>query len=163
MKVYTQARQFIHGFGLVEILVGTAIIITLIVSLIGVTRFVSRLAERSLAETKASFLLEEGIEAMRAVRDNGWIQNLAPLSTGTDYYLDYTGSGWQLTTNELFIDGFERTIRFDTVFRDVNDDIAGSGTLDPNTRLVTVSVSWFERTATTTRSLGMYITNIFND
>jgi len=112
---------------------------------------------------QASLLLEEGLETARFLRDASWA-NVSVPATGTTYYLTWSGTNWATsTTANVYVDGrFERTLRLDDVYRDGSDDIVPSGgTLDVGTRKATVTVSWWDRTATSTRTISTYLTNIF--
>ena len=152
---------------MLEILIGASIITA---SFLGVLTVFDRLLQssRSMVElSQATALLEEGLEVGRIFRDQSWI-NLADWSTGTNYYLTWSGGKWATTTVNTFIDGkFERKISLTDVNRDdTTKDIVppagGGGTLDPNTKLVTVSVAWSDAGATTTKTLSTYLTNLFN-
>lgn len=152
-----------RGFGLIEILVGSAILVT---ALWGISAYYqsSLQVSRTTAQiVQASYLLEEGIEVARFFRDTGW-SNIGAPADGTVYYLAWSGTSFATsTTVTSLVDGvFEQKLTFNDVYRDLNDDITASGgTLDPNTKKVTVAVSWWDRTATTTRSVATYFTNIF--
>ena len=95
-------------------------------------------------------------------RDTSWTNISAPV-TGSSYYLTFNGTSWATSTTNTYIDGvFERKIVLSDVYRDANDDIVSSGgVLDTGTRKATVTVSWYEKTATTTKSISTYLTNIF--
>ena len=114
---------------------------------------------------QAGFLLEEGIEAVKSLRDDGWTSNIIPLNAGTAYYLTWNGSKWAATTTSAQIENtFWRTATFSTVSRDGNDDIVASGGVnDPGTRKVRIDVTWDKKTASTTESIETYITNLFNN
>lgn len=114
---------------------------------------------------QAGFLLEEGIEAVKSLRDDGWTSNITPLNAGTAYYLTWNGSKWAATTTAAQIENtFWRTATFSTVSRDGNDDIVTSGGVnDPGTRKVRIDVTWDKKTASTTESIETYITNLFNN
>ena len=88
-------------------------------------------------------------------------RGILPLSNGVDYYLAFTGTSWQATLTPTYVGMFDRRIRLAEVYRDAEDDIAASGTLDPNTRLVSSTVSWLEHGATSTKVVSTYITNMF--
>lgn len=150
------------GFGLVEIVVGASI---LTISLIGVSGYFQKalqLSQDSHKLVKASFLLEEGVEIAKFFRDTSWL-NISGLSPGATYYLRFDGVRWATTTSNIFIDNiFERKLIINNVSRDSNDDIISSGgTNDPDTKKVSVSVSWLGRNGTTTKTISTYITNIF--
>jgi hypothetical protein len=151
-----------RGFGLIEIIVGGAVLAT---SLMGISAYYqqSLRVSRSTAQlTQASFLLEEGLEAAKSFRDASWT-NISTPATGSMYYLAFNGTNWATSTTNTYIDGFfERTVTFSDVYRDGSDDIVSvGGTLDTGTRKVAVSVSWRDNAATTTRTISTYITNIF--
>lgn len=140
------------GFGLIEIVVAVAIISISFFALAGVSQIALRVVHKSTEETRANFLLEEGIEIVRLLRDETWTGNIDSLSVSTVYYPVYnTGlNEWQLsTTNPGAIDGiFTRTISFANVYRrDSDDDIVDPASPDPKTvdggtREVTITVSW---------------------
>lgn len=158
MKLFSKNKM---GIGAVEIVIGSAIISLVLLS-VGSAFNSSLKGSRAVAKkTQANFLAQEGIEAVRIFRDNGW-QNVSNLSDGGNYYLAWSAGAWATTTNNVFIDGtFERKFTVLNAYRDGNDDIAQSGTIDPNTKKVTVSVSWREGLSTTTESISAYLINIF--
>lgn len=152
------------GFGLIEIIAGVAIISIFIFGLTAVSRLALRLNEKNVQNIKAGFLLEEGIEAVKILRDGGWTANIAALGVNVPYYFDFNGSAWKATTTNVFIDGvFERRFIVADVLRDASDDIASLGGPDPNTKKISISVSWLARAGTTTETLSTYITNLFNN
>lgn len=157
-------RQFIKknkGIGAVEIIIGAAII-SLVLLGVGVAFQNSLKASRTINKRiQASFLAQEGIEALRMIRDNGW-QNISGLSDGSNYYFAWSDNTWATSTNNVFVDEtFERKFTVLNAYRDGSDDIAQSGTLDSNTKKVTVSVSWRDGLSTTTESISAYLINIF--
>ena len=146
---------------MVEVLVGAGIILLALVGLIGVYTFYLQTTLSLQERIQAGALLEEGIEAVKFMRDNGW-SSITALSASSTYYIVFTGTTWQASSATSSIDGtFYRSFVINQVYRDVNSQIASSGTIDPNSRKLTVSVSWREGKATTTKSLSTYITNIF--
>lgn len=152
------------GFGLLEIIVGIAVISISIFGIILISVISLRAMNEALNNVKASFLLEEGVEAIKILRDRRWSSNIAPLVSGNDNYLSFDGSTWQTTSVNTFIDSkFERKFVLENVLRDANYDIASSGALDANTKKFMILVSWQERNGTTTKQISGYITNIFNN
>lgn len=152
------------GFGLLEIIVGIALISISVFGVTSASAVSLRAMDDALNNVKASFLLEEGVEAIKILRDTSWSLNIAPLVSGNSNYLNFNGLNWQTTSLNIFIDDrFERKFVLENVLRDVNYDIADSGALDANTKKFTVSVSWQEREGTTTKQISGYITNIFNN
>ncbi|MEK7081696.1 MAG: hypothetical protein AAB537_01150 [Patescibacteria group bacterium] len=151
------------GLSLVEVIVGAAITTLILSGLIATYNLYFRTALTNLRHVQAAFLAEESAETLRFLRDGSWT-NLSSLTVGTNYYLTFYNGNWQATTSNLFVEGiFERKFVLNNVYRDASDDIAPTGTLDPNTRKVTVSIAWSAGVATTTKSLNFYLTNLFND
>jgi len=159
------------GFYLIEVIVGASIISIALVAMLNAYGYMVRAEVSSAKLVKATYLLEEGVEAAHYLRDKGWTATIAPLSTTTNYYLylsSINGIGdWQATTTKQLYGGvFERTINFGSVYRSTStlQEISATGVLDTNTRKVTVSVSWPGISgATTTRRLSTYITNMNNN
>lgn len=152
------------GFGIVEVLVVAVIISLVLVGLHATTVQALRLVQQSTKRTQATFLAEETIEVLRAMRDTSWTSSFGTLSAGTNYFLAFNGSAWNISTANIFIDDlFERKFVIENVNRDANDDIAASGTMDPNTKKITATVSWLSQTGTTTQSVNTYITNLFQN
>ena len=158
-----------RGFGLVEIVVAAAIVSVSLFALIGASHASFRAIDDSLMKRRAEFLAEEGIEAIKILRDNGWAANIDPTTSGTTYYPSFNSSTntWSLTTsNPGAVDGiFTRTIIFSDVYRKNSDqdivDVSAPDpkTIDPETLLVTSNVSWENKNA----EIKTYITDIFNN
>jgi len=150
------------GFGLIEVLIGVTIISISVISLTAAFHRAVRLHALSVRSVQAAFLIEEGVEVVKSIRAESWEDRIAPLLASTTYYITFNGSLWQATTTQSVIDGiFYRTITFHDVYRNATtEDIAVSGTLDEGTKKLVVTVSWLEGSATSTRSLSTYISNI---
>lgn len=150
------------GIILVEVVIAATIISVALVASAAVAQQSINVSRLALKEARAAFLLEETAEAVRIIRDNAWT-NISNLSTGTNYYLSYSGGTWNATTTPVAVDTFSRWFTLSPVYRDNTDDIAQSGTLDTDTKLVTASVSWPTGSGTTaTKTMSVYIANIFN-
>lgn len=138
-----------NGLGLVEIVVGTAIISLSLVGLVTAFNVFIRTGLSNTNKIQATYIMEEGLEAIRYLRDSGYSSNISTLTSGTPYYLLFDGSDWSATTTATLIDSrFDRTITIADVYRhDSDDDIIASTspdskTLDSNTIQATVTVSW---------------------
>ncbi len=154
-----RAPIYNKGMSLLEVVIGSAVLLSL-VSLIAVYGVHLRIALSTTPKMEAVLLAEEGLEAVRFMRDSGWSTKIATLTSNTPYYLYLSGSGWVSTTTNTYIDSiFERKFILSDVYRNGTSDIVSSGTLDANTKKVSVSVSWSDHGATTTTALYTYLTN----
>lgn len=133
------------GFMVVEILVAISIITASILVAMTVAQKSISVSRQAFHTTQAVFLLEEGAENVRIARDNAWINITA------------------LNSSEL-IGIFTRTAVALSVNRDntSKDIVSSGGTLDPGTKLITVTVLWPEGGVTVTKILQFYITDIFS-
>ncbi len=148
------------GFFLIEVVVATALTATIIIFLLGLVQDTVKISQASLERTQASYLLEEGEEAVKTIRDDAWT-NISSIGNGVTQYLSWNGSKWSFSSTDSPIDNFSRSIVFEAVSRDANDDIVTSGgTVDTRTRKVTVTVSWSTSSGVKTESLVFYIADI---
>ena len=165
IRVYSRNK----GFTLVEVLIACFIISVTTLALMSAASKGIELSNRALRQAQASMITEEGVEAVKTIRDASW-STISGLDSDVDYYLSFdTGSNtWTLSTTPSVnpmtpIDGkFTRTIVFSEVYRDSNDDIASSGTLDAGTKRVTVATSWQSSGETVSKDIVFYISDIFN-
>src|SRR3989338_11000440 len=95
-KPHTLTPQ--KGFGLIEILIASAILSASLITLTASSQIAFRLMKDSLERTQAGFLAEESIEAVRILRDTSWSNNIEFLLTETMYYLTFstTTSEWSI-------------------------------------------------------------------
>ena len=152
------------GISVIEILVVVTIISIAFSSLLGLASFSLGVSTLIKQTNQANNLSQEVMEAVRNFRDGtSWdIDGLGKLATSTDYYPQATGSPskWQLVQGTENIDGFTRKVVFEDVMRDSNSNIVESGgTNDPNTKKVTVTVSWEERGRDHKLEIFTYLTN----
>lgn len=146
----------------VEVLIATSIITVSILVATTVAQKSIYVSRQAFHTTQAAFLLEEGAEAVRIVRDNGWA-NISNLTVGANYYPTFSSNTWILSDVANTMGIFNRTVTVANVNRDGEDDIISSGgVLDPGTKLITVTVSWAEGATTVTKILQFYISDIFS-
>lgn len=156
-KYKKRSSAFTGGFGLLEIII--------VISIISVTLFAFlqssiagiKLLRNEKENLEATLLAEEALEAVRSIRDESWTSNILPLINGTLYYAVVENGRWKLTASDPGLIGgkYSRSITLAEVRRDAEDDIAGIGTVDANTRKVTVQTSWGIKNTT----LVTYLTN----
>jgi Tfp pilus assembly protein PilE len=151
------------GFGMVEAVVVISIIAIFVLLSLSVNAFYAEISKRNKHYIQASFLAEEGVEALKYMRDDSWTTNIDPLIPNTDYYLIFN-SGWVSTTVAQNTNEYYRSFRVYDVLRDVSGDIVETGgTLDPGTKFLQMKVEWLGKNGTTTREVSAYITDIFGN
>ena len=153
--------QINKGFMTVEIIVAVSIIVVSVLAAMTVTQKSISVSRQALHTSQASLLLEEGAEVTRILRDNAW-SNISSLSVGTNYYPTFSSS-WTFSTTPSNIGIFTRTVTIANVNRDATSgNIVLSGTNDPGTKLITVTVSWTESGQAMSKTLSFYIMDIFS-
>lgn len=153
------------GVSVVEILIVVAIIVIALTSFLGLASL-SLGASTLIRQTSlATILSQESIEQVRNFRDGtNWNSNgLGVVSAGTAYHLEKSTDNppkWNLVLEEETIGSFVRRVVFENVMRDGSKNIVTSGgTNDPNTKKITVTVSWQEKKRTHQVELVTYLTN----
>ncbi|MFA4975455.1 MAG: hypothetical protein WC839_01085 [Candidatus Paceibacterota bacterium] len=158
MKIHKLKNK---GFLVIEIVIGAAIIVVSVLAAMSVTQKSVYVSRQSFHISQATFLLEEGAEVVRLLRDDAWT-NISSLAPATNYYPIFSSS-WSLSTSFSSVGNFTRTITVFNVNRDVTtQDISVAGVDDPGTKLVTVTVSFPEGGETITKTLSFYIMDIFS-
>lgn len=153
------------GIGIVEIIVVIAIITGSFFAISQLSSMYVFYASSGIDHDNAVSLAAEGIEATRALRDYSWSLNVATKSIGAVYYITVSDSNWVIATSSpgLINDKFDRTIVFNRVYRDANDDIASSGTEDVSIRKVVSTVSWSDRVGSKSVSLNTYLSDFLGN
>jgi Tfp pilus assembly protein PilV len=159
--------NFKKGSGLVEILVAVFVFSVILSSLIFTSSAYLSGAGDNLKSAKGAYIAQEGIEAVKIIRDTNW-NTISALTDNTNYYLYFdtsstTNNTWKATSTVSYAtvdSNFTRSFKLNSVYRDANGRIQSSGTLDNNTEKVTVSVSWKSKATTTIKTLSTYITNL---
>jgi type II secretory pathway pseudopilin PulG len=154
-----------QGISVIEILVVISIIVIALTSLLGLVSFSLGTSTLIKQTTKANFLSQETMEAVRNFRDGTiWdIDGLGALTTMTSYHPEKTTDNppkWQMVLGDETIDGFTRKIIFHDGERDGSGNIMiGGGVADLDTKRVTVVVSWQEKGRDHQVQLENYFTN----
>jgi|SRR3989344_4931450 len=159
------------GYGLIEIVVAIALVVTFVSSIAAAAHFELRAVNESARRSQVAFLLEEGVEAVRSIRDRGWTAGIQPLVSGTVYYPVFSIQWKLVTTDPGPLDGrFTRTVVVGDIYRrdsdaDIVDVSSGDPkTIDPSTKLVTVTVQWTGTGGgTQTQAIATYITDLFGN
>jgi Tfp pilus assembly protein PilV len=162
MKNFFKIKIKQSGFMMVEVVVVVSIITVSVLAFMAVAQKSIYLARQSTHTAQAGFLLEEGAEAVRILRDNAW-SNISGLTVGTNYYPTFSGNSWTLSTTPNTVGIFTRTVTVANVNRDNStQDISSTGSDDPSTKLVVVTVSWLEGGTTVVKTLSFYVMDIFS-
>jgi len=166
MKINTITTHH-AGFTIIEIVLGIGMITTFLVANAYYYKKILDVSQETTRSIQSGFLLEEGVESVKLMRDTGWAVNIATLTPGTTYYLYWTGLTWTATTTPQLIESvFTRSFTLAPVNRDSLDNIVTSGgVLDAGTKKIVVNVQWISKgnKATTTKSVETYMMNLFNN
>lgn len=125
------------GFSIVELIVGIALFAIVasgaVVSILG--SFRSVLAGE--AQSQASFVALQSFEAVKSIK----IQNWSALVNGP-HGLIQTAGVWSFSGTSDSSGGFIRVVTIADVFRLNGAIVTSGGTLDPETKKITITVSW---------------------
>lgn len=159
MKIYFSKYQ--SGFGLVEVIVAVAIFT--IIAATGTMAVLGSFSTNRLGdeETEATLLAQEGIEAVRSIRNQDWSTSFIGTDCTAGCGLDSAGGSWVWSgTNNVF-GKFTRTVTVTQAQRDISNNIVTSGgTIDNDTYQVISTVDWdFTPTRNNTVELTTYLTN----
>lgn len=153
-----------RGVTVVEIMVALFVFGVALSALFALVGYGVRNASLLQQTNQAVSLALEAMEAVRTIRDTtDWnVDGLGTFSTGQAYHPEIQGASleWRLVSGAETISGFRRELVLNTAQRDASDNIVPSGgSPDPNTKKVTVTVSWQERGASRDVQLTTYLTN----
>jgi Tfp pilus assembly protein PilV len=151
------------GVSIVEIVVAAGIIATSVIGIVGAIQVYLKIVYANTRETQAVLLLDETAEALQYLRDTSYGSTIASTTANTTYTLYWNGTGYQLATSTISLPyDMNRTILFNSVYRDGSDQIVSSGgTIDSNTKKATINIAWPYKGATTTLSSEVLIHNIY--
>lgn len=79
------------GVSIVEVLVAVSIFVVSVSSVYAGIQFANRAVSRAGDKTEAAFLIEEGFEAVKHLRDVDWQTRIATKNSGYEYCLDFGG------------------------------------------------------------------------
>jgi hypothetical protein len=152
-----------RGLSVIEIIVAAAIIVTLVTGAAGAWQLNLRLSNSGIQQSQAAIIVEETAEILQLLRDDSWSRHISPLSLNTTYQLAWSNNKYSITQAQTLIqNSYVRTITLASVNRDSNDNITASGgTLDVNTKKVTVSVFLVGATSTPLMTSEMLLHNMY--
>ncbi len=97
------------GFSLVEVMLSVAVFAMIATALVGAVIYARESANVAGLRTRAGFLAQEGVEAVRAIRD----QDFTSLAAGT-YGLNVVSGRWTLVPTPDVTEGFTRSVAITT-------------------------------------------------
>lgn len=156
-------KKFFYQKGslMIEAIVAISIVTIIILGSMTVAQKSLQISQRSLTHTQANFLLEEGAEAVRIIRDDNW-NNISNLALNADFYLVFNSGTWSLNSTPNTIDQFTRKVQLASVYRDASTgSISSGGNLDSGAKLITITVSWHESGILISKNLQFYLMDIF--
>ncbi len=160
-------RNLKKGIMLAEVLIAVFIFSVILGVLVTINNLYLTSVSSSLKSVKALYLAEEGMEAVRIIRDTNF-SNFQNLTEGESYYLYFLNSAsstWEATTSDLYKDvgGIDRWFVLNPIRREYNQIATSTGNIVPNTKKVTVYVSWDDKSGTITKSLSTYLTKLIKN
>lgn len=113
----------IRGFLIVEVLLASSLLIIAITAFVGAIIYGQESTSIAGGMSRASFIAQEGIEAVRNIRD----ESFGNLTDGS-YGLLVSNHQWILSGNSDTTDGYTRQINI--------------GTIDANRKQITSTITW---------------------
>ena len=143
------------GQSLLEIIVAIGVFIILVIGSLSASSYYLNNYQRSKELSKVREITQETFAAVRSIGYNDWSR----IVSGT-YGIATSSGKWILTsTPDIILDRYKRKVVIDSVNRDQNCDITSSGGYnDPDTKLVSTTVSWSTQIGNSSRSFSRYIT-----
>ncbi|EKD92920.1 MAG: hypothetical protein ACD_28C00300G0005 [uncultured bacterium] len=126
------------GFVLIEVMLALSLFSLFSLGIFYLTLNTAQRNAKTQLQNEALFYAEEGMEAVRWMRDKDYLA----LNAG-EYGLNFTEGEWRFVaapdTSDEF---FERTVTVEDVYRDENGNIAQAGVYDLETKKIISSVTW---------------------
>lgn len=159
-----KSLQFKKGITVVEVLFAAAIMASFIGFLSLAFLLYLQIATAGPKHTAGVFLADEGVEAVKSIRNKSWASEIETLNKDVSYHLYLSNDGWQATTTEQLIDGtFTRVFVLKGVERDVDGKIVEvGGVLDTDSLRVDVLVTWDGLIGRSEIEMSSYLMNIFD-
>jgi len=155
----------LKGISIVEVVIAAGIIAVSVTGIVGAIQIYLKIVHQNARETQAVLYLDETAEALQYLRDTSYDLYFNQTNINTSYTVFWNGSGYDLATSTIILPyDMTRTIVFENVSRDSSDQIVLSGgSVDPNTKKATITVSWPYQGETKTVSSEMLIHNIYEN
>ncbi len=144
------------GQSVIEVIIAVAIFVILASGSVTVILGSFLSSRQGSEETQASFYAQEGLDAVKSIRDQSW-----EFLVDGDHGLSFAGGKWVFNGTSEVLGKYTRKITISPVNRSVGGDIAPTGgTLDPNTKKAVALVTWnFTPIKTSSVEMSSYLTN----
>ena len=127
-----------EGFSILEAVIAMALFMLLATAVVGIFVIGSQGSKQGVEYVVAAGYLQEATEAVRSIRNRDY----AEITAGT-YGLDTSSGYYEFDGTSDVLDEYTRTITIEDVERDGSNNIVASGGADdPNTKRVTVNITW---------------------
>ena len=156
------------GQSLIEILIAMAVGIITILAAVTVLTLMLRISKQDVSFQTAAFLEQEVVDNLLVTSERDW-QEVANTSEDKQYHLEITETRGVFVIKEgtetVFIDGVDYIyyLEIDPVKRDDDGAISSSGTDDPSTKKVKLSVTWKFQGDDELSTVTKYITRSKNE
>lgn len=154
-----------NGFSVLEVILAVAIFITFSTGAIAVVVQGYNANRLGTENTVASQFASEGIEAVKSIKNQGFANLVNTTGCGLTRNASNVWAFQTTCTNNTLIhnsgENYTRLIKVEDVNRDANGNIvAGGGTLDPDTKKITSTVTWnFNSARPETTELVTYLSD----
>lgn len=154
MKIHNVSNT--KGASLVELVIASLIFSIFIVGVTTSYISIMRFEHDVRMKGQAINLAREGLEAVYTLYITDWI-TIGATNETTDYQVQATSGTWELVTIGYDMGDYTRVINFENAFRDADGNISDTGTEDPETKRITVTISWDNLGSPSTFSLTMLL------
>lgn len=155
-----------RGVSILEVVLVAAIILTVVTAIAGAWQLYLRTANTISIQTQATLAEIEVVEALNIMRDSGWASKIASLNLNTNYYIRWNGSTYIATSTSITLatsSALVGRITFQSIKRDAQSNISSSGTIDPDTRLVSMKIYPSNNTSNILVQANMLLHNLYDN
>jgi Prokaryotic N-terminal methylation motif len=151
------------GISLVEVMIASSIVGLSMIYISNVYGNFLTLSLENTDKVQAVFLLDEGVEAIKTMRSYTW-STIGSSTPGIVYYLTWQNNRWQSTTTSVLVNNkFIRKYTVSDVYRDPTtlNIVDVGGTLNSDSKIINMDVSWNYKGSTSTKSTSFYMFNLY--
>ena len=128
------------GFGTVEIIIVSALVITMTLAVSAALVSVIRLGTSSSNQMQAFLRIDESAEALQIMRDTSWSSSIGAATIGTTYYLERLSNSYALSSTQPTSEDYYTEVVVDEVRRDMDGVLDDNGDVDSDSLQAVVSV-----------------------